>query len=107
MNLFRRSSGSTAAVVLALAEEPATWRYCLEICQRLDLWAGVVYPALMRLADDGLLETGWDAEVAAGRPRRHRYRLTERGVELAEPLGRGRMARIRAVVGLDLQLEAK
>jgi PadR family transcriptional regulator PadR len=107
VDLFMRSSGSTTAVALALAEEPATWRYCWELCQRLDLWAGVVYPALMRLADSGLLETGWDAEAAAGRPRRHRYRLTGRGVELAEPLGHGRVARIRGVFGLDLQREAR
>ena len=45
--------------MLALAQEPATWRYRYELCQRLQLKAGSVYPILMRLADRGLLETAW------------------------------------------------
>jgi hypothetical protein len=54
--------------VLALAEEPATWRYGYELCQRLGLKAGSVYPILMRLADRGLLETAWERDAPAGRP---------------------------------------
>jgi PadR family transcriptional regulator, regulatory protein PadR len=46
---FRRTAEQAAAVVLALAEQPATWRYGYELCQRLDLTAGSLYPALMRL----------------------------------------------------------
>jgi PadR family transcriptional regulator PadR len=40
---FRRPSGQATAVVLALAEQPATWRYAAELSQRLDLAAGTLY----------------------------------------------------------------
>ena len=79
MTRARRPSAQTTAVVLALAEEPASWRYGYELCQQLGLKAGSVYPILMRLADRGLLETAWERDVPAGRPPRHLYRLTGPG----------------------------
>jgi PadR family transcriptional regulator, regulatory protein PadR len=82
----RRPSAQTTAVVLALAEQPATWRYGYALCQQLDLKAGSVYPILMRLADRGLLETTWESEAPAGRPPRHLYRLTGPGRVLAGEL---------------------
>ena len=63
----RRPSAQTIAVVLALAEQPATWRYGYALCQQLDLKAGSVYPILMRLADRRLLETSWERDLPAGR----------------------------------------
>jgi PadR family transcriptional regulator PadR len=104
MGFFRRPSVQANAVVLALAEEPATWRYGYELCQRLDLKAGTLYPVLMRLADRGLLETTWEREVPAGRPPRHRYRLTGPGRVLATELAAGppvRPAPARAVGGVE------
>jgi DNA-binding PadR family transcriptional regulator len=89
MVLVRRPSAQTAAVVLALAEEPATWRYGYELCKQLDLKAGSVYPILMRLADRGLLETTWETGVPPGRPPRHLYRLTGSGRVLAAELAPG------------------
>jgi PadR family transcriptional regulator, regulatory protein PadR len=83
---FRRPSERADALVLALAEEPATWWYGSELCQRLGLDAGALYPALMRLADRGLLETAWESEVPTGRAPRHRYRLTGPGRVLADRL---------------------
>jgi PadR family transcriptional regulator, regulatory protein PadR len=82
----RRPSAQTTAVVLALAEAPAAWRYGYELCQQLGLKAGSVYPILMRLADRGLLETSWEREPPAGRPPRHLYRLTGPGRSLATAL---------------------
>jgi DNA-binding PadR family transcriptional regulator len=86
MTRARRPSAQTTAVVLALAEAPATWRYGYALCQQLDLKAGSVYPILMRLADRGLLETAWEPEAPAGRPPRHLYRLTGPGRVLAAEL---------------------
>jgi PadR family transcriptional regulator, regulatory protein PadR len=98
MTRSRRPSAQTTAIVLALAQEPATWRYGYELCQRLHLKAGSVYPILMRLADRGLLETTWDTDVPAGRPPRHLYRLTGPGRVLAgrlaaDPAGQPTAAR--------------
>jgi PadR family transcriptional regulator PadR len=86
MTRTRRLSAQTTAVVLALAEQPASWRYGYQLCQQLDLKAGSVYPILMRLADRGLLETAWGRDVPAGRPPRHLYRLTGPGRVLAAEL---------------------
>jgi PadR family transcriptional regulator PadR len=98
----RRPSPQTAAVVLALAQDPAAWHYGYQLCQDLGLKAGSVYPILMRLADRGLLETAWEQAAPAGRPPRHLYRLTGPGRALAGDLADeaeapGRPARARAV----------
>ena len=69
------------AVLRALAAEPARWRYGYDLCTELDLLPGSMYPILIRLADRGLLETGWETEHVPGRPPRHLYRLTGAGRE--------------------------
>jgi PadR family transcriptional regulator PadR len=86
MPRVRRPSAPTTAVVLALAEQPTAWRYGNELCQRLNLTPGSMYPILMWLADRGLLETTWNTDAPAGRPPRHRYRLTGSGRALAADL---------------------
>jgi DNA-binding PadR family transcriptional regulator len=86
MSRARRPSPQTAAVVLALALEPAAWHYGYQLCQDLGLKAGSMYPILMRLADRGLLETAWERDAPEGRPPRHLYRLTGPGRVLAGEL---------------------
>lgn len=82
----RRPSQQTTAVVLALAENPTTWRYGYELCQGLELKAGSLYPILMRLADRGMLDAAWEKDALVGRPSRHLYRLTGPGLALAAEL---------------------
>jgi DNA-binding PadR family transcriptional regulator len=89
----RRPSAQTIAVVLALAETPAAWRHGYELCQRLGLKAGSMYPILIRLADRGLLETAWESDAPPGRPPRHLYRLTGPGLALATELAAQARAR--------------
>ena len=86
MGRTRRPSPQTAAVIGALAQEPAAWRYGYELCLELGIKAGSMYPILMRLADRGLLETTWETEARPGRPPRHLYRLTVAGRALAAQL---------------------
>jgi DNA-binding PadR family transcriptional regulator len=86
MNGLRRPSAQTTAMVRALAEEPTAWRYGSELCQRLDLTPGSLYPILIWLADRGLLETTWDTGAPSDRPPRHRYRLSGIGRALAAEL---------------------
>jgi PadR family transcriptional regulator, regulatory protein PadR len=99
VNGSRRPSAQTIAVVLALAEQPATWRYGYELCQQLGLKAGSVYPILMRLADRGLLETTWETAAPAGRPPRHLYHLTGPGRALAAELAAAPSAPAKAARG--------
>jgi PadR family transcriptional regulator PadR len=104
------SAQATTAVVLALAEQPATWRYGHELCQQLDLKPGRLYRGLMRLADLGLLEAAWESEAPADRPPRHRYRLSGPGrvhaAKLAAgPLVQARTARVVGGIGRLPRLE--
>jgi PadR family transcriptional regulator PadR len=71
------------AVLHALAAEPTAWRYGYELGLEVGLKAGSLYPILMRLTDRGLLEASWETDPPVGRPPRHLYRLTARGLQLA------------------------
>src|SRR3954470_23333471 len=82
------SSPQTRAVLDALRGHPADWRYGYDIARETGLASGTLYPILGRLADRGLLETRWEQDGAAGRPRRHLYRLTADGVARAVELRR-------------------
>ena len=82
----RRPSPETAEVLLALAEQGAEWSYGYDLCGRLGLKAGTMYPILMRLADRGQVETSWETDAPRGRPPRHLYRLSSAGTELVAEL---------------------
>ena len=52
-----------------------------------DVASGTLYPLLMRLSEQGLLESEWRTSEIAGRPARHCYRLSAVGrVYAAEQL---------------------
>ena len=76
----------TAAVLMALAEQGRAWSHGYDLCGRLDLKTGTMYPILMRLADRGQVETAWEDEPPRGRPPRHLYRLSPAGAELVAGL---------------------
>jgi PadR family transcriptional regulator PadR len=88
MKRSRRASPQTISVVLALADEPKVWRHGYDLCRETGLKAGTMYPILIRLADQGLLETGWEQPQGLGRPPRHLYRLSAEGLALAQELAR-------------------
>jgi len=50
------------------------------------LSSGTLYPLLMRMTDQGLVEAEWQAPSQPGRPPRHAYRLTAAGVQFARDL---------------------
>lgn len=95
-------SPQTLLVLTALLEQPAEWRHGYDLTQQIDLKSGTLYPILMRLAEQGLLEETWQASESSGRPPRHAYRLTAAGVAAARELlrlqgpikGRLRAARV-------------
>ena len=64
----------------ALAEQDG-WLHGYELSRRTGVKPGTLYPLLERLADRGWLEARWEDSPAAGRPRRHAYRLTQAGIE--------------------------
>jgi PadR family transcriptional regulator, regulatory protein PadR len=80
------TSQQTLRVLRLLLEEPTAWHYGYEISQRTGLKSGTLYPILIRLADQGWLETRWAEPQRQGRPARHTYRLTPVGSRCASVL---------------------
>jgi PadR family transcriptional regulator PadR len=75
----RRLSPQTISVLRVLGQNPAEWRYGLELSTATGLKSGSLYPILARLDERGLLESKWLEPDRAGRPPRHAYRLTSAG----------------------------
>lgn len=50
------------------------------------LLSGTLYPLLMRMTDQGLVEAEWREPTQPGRPPRHAYRLTATGFALASEM---------------------
>ena len=67
-------------MLLALAADPAQWRYGYDLGVEVGLKSGSLYPILVRLADRDLLDATWE-QGPAGRPPRHLYRLSAAGRE--------------------------
>ncbi|HYR30119.1 MAG TPA: helix-turn-helix transcriptional regulator [Thermoanaerobaculia bacterium] len=76
-------SAQTRAVLAALSAAAEDWHYGYELCKSTGLKSGTLYPLLIRLHDQGLLEAEWRPAEVPGRPPRHAYRLTASGMALA------------------------
>lgn len=77
------ASRQTHLLLATLLEQPRGWRHGYELAKETGLKSGTLYPLLMRLGDQGLLEARWQESEQPGKPPRHLYRLTTAGVELA------------------------
>jgi DNA-binding PadR family transcriptional regulator len=73
-----------------MLEKVSEWRHGYDLSRRTGLKSGTLYPILMRLGDQGLLESRWEESERPGRPPRHAYRLTSEGVESARALAASR-----------------
>ena len=73
--------------------QPSEWKYGYDLSKQTGLQSGTLYPLLIRLADQGLLETAWKPSEIAGRPPRHVYRLTAEGITAARELTAARRHR--------------
>lgn len=88
MNRSRALSPQALAAVDVLAHADG-WCHGYDIMAQAGLKSGTLYPVLMRLEVQGLLEARWMESPQPGRPPRHGYRLTAAGrdwvASLAEP----------------------
>jgi DNA-binding PadR family transcriptional regulator len=66
-----------------LLERPFAWRHGYDLGKQTNLQSGSLYPILIRLAEQGVLEERWEPSETPGRPPRHVYRLTSSGREAA------------------------
>jgi PadR family transcriptional regulator PadR len=76
-------SPQTLAVLELLLDSPRSWHYGYALSQRTGLKSGTLYPILLRLAEQGWLDTEWSKAEEPGRPPRHTYRLTAAGARSA------------------------
>ena len=83
MALVRKCTRQTVALLAALMERPRACQYGYELSKQTGLKSGTLYPILMRLSDQGLLNSCWKDAERPGRPPRHVYRLTATGLALA------------------------
>ena len=88
MGRLPNRSRQTRLVLAALADAPHQWWHGYDLVRSLGLKSGTLYPLLMRLHEQGLLEAEWRVTDVRGRPPRHMYRLTGAGVSLAAELSR-------------------
>lgn len=79
----RKPSAQMRALLAALSEQRQQWRHGYDLMRQTGLASGTLYPLLMRMADQGLVEAEWREAEQAGRPPRHAYRLTTAGFTLA------------------------
>ena len=81
----RRANNSrqTRALLAAFLERSRTWRHGYDLSKETGLRSGTLYPLLMRLSEQGLLESRWQEPERPGLPPRHVYRLTTAGLALA------------------------
>jgi PadR family transcriptional regulator, regulatory protein PadR len=77
------TSRQTRALLAVLLDRPQTWRHGYDLSKETGLRSGTLYPLLMRLSVQGLLESRWQEAERPGLPPRHVYRLTAPGIALA------------------------
>jgi PadR family transcriptional regulator PadR len=77
-----RRSPQTTQVLAEFLASSQEWRYGYDISRNTGLKSGTLYPILMRLAEQQLLETSWEASTE-GKPPRHLYKLTQSGLRYA------------------------
>lgn len=86
----RQPSKQMRLLLDALSAQRQAWRHGYDIMKETGLSSGTLYPLLMRMTDQGLVESEWREPAQPGRPARHAYRLTAAGFALAlEQSGRG------------------
>lgn len=67
----------------ALTVRPRLWRHGYELMKQTGLASGTLYPLLIRMSEQGLIEAEWREPAQPGRPARHAYRLTAAGMAFA------------------------
>jgi PadR family transcriptional regulator len=78
-----------------MSRKPRTWHYGYQLSKETGLKSGTLYPLLIRLSDQDMLESQWQEPESPGKPPRHTYRLTSNGLALARAMA---MTRKPAIV---------
>jgi len=76
-------SKQTDRLLAVMLKEPLAWQHGYALMKQTGLQSGTLYPILLRLSDQDLLEAQWRQADAPGKPPRHVYRLTTAGLAFA------------------------
>src|SRR5688500_19961596 len=79
----RQPSKQMRLLLDSLSAQRQQWRHGYDLMKETGLSSGTLYPLLMRMTDQGLVEAEWREPAQPGRPARHAYRLTAAGFALA------------------------
>lgn len=71
------------ALLGAMSAQSQHWRHGYDLMKETGLASGTLYPLLMRMTEQGLVEAEWRDPASPGRPARHAYRLTAKGLAAA------------------------
>lgn len=83
MGRTRQPSKQMRALLDALSAQRLEWQHGYDLMKQTGLRSGTLYPLLIRMTDQGLVEAQWVEPAQPGRPPRHAYRLTATGYALA------------------------
>lgn len=86
----RQPSKQMRLLLEAMSAQRLHWRHGYDLMKETGLSSGTLYPLLMRMTDQGLVEAEWHEPAQPGRPARHAYRLTAEGFALALAMAEGR-----------------
>ena len=82
------SSRQTRVILAALLDRSCQWRHGYDLSKETGIKSGTLYPLLMRLCEQGFLDSMWQESGRPGLPPRHAYRLTVQGMILAQEKAR-------------------
>jgi len=88
MGRNRRPSKQMLLLLEVLSARSQQWRHGYDLMKETGLLSGTLYPLLMRMTEQGLVEAEWREPEQLGRPARHVYRLTAAGITLAQAVAR-------------------
>jgi PadR family transcriptional regulator PadR len=77
-----RRTPQTVQVLRELLEASPEWRHGYDLSRCSGLKSGTLYPILIRLTKNQLLDSKWEPSED-GKPPRHMYRLTQTGKRFA------------------------
>lgn len=86
------SSRQTRVLLAALLDRSHQWRYGYDLSKETGIKSGTLYPLLMRLCEQGFLDSMWQESGRLGLPPRHAYRLTVKGMILSQEQARDTVA---------------
>ena len=89
------TSAQTRQLINLMLQQPRTWQYGYELSKQTGLKSGTLYPLLMRLSDQGLLDSQWQEPERLGKPPRHAYKLTPSGLALAREIATDTRSTVR------------